>query len=224
MLNNGSLKKNPYQIYLLRLWLIFFPPCQIVCQTRLQLPYMISVVTMEDVTEYFKDFLYNAVGSGFSPPSMCTPDPTQDNTKLPLPDYVQSFSSRMFSFIKWSLIASALLICAGTAMICWPVTLALWLWYETVCVQPVRLYYQQNARNHSLIKHCPILQKTHVFILYRKWHPHRYRPTPYISMIPFLSGHVQTLLHEFIRHVPDLEFDRFVISLWNWWVNVYWLV
>ena len=69
----------------------------------------------------------------------------------------------------------------------------------------------------------------------------RYRPTPYTSLFPALSGHLQTFFHELVREVPDLYFERYsrvdlapvgyhiswvffsVENIWPWKMEEKWL-
>ena len=78
-----------------------------------------------------------------------------------------------------------------------PASLLLWAYYERFCIKPVKLYHQRTARNISLINRCPTLKDQYSF-----------RPTPYTVMVPGISGHLQTLLHEVIRILPPMEYDR----------------
>lgn len=83
----------------------------------------------------------------------------------------------------------------------WPLTLAAYLHYEVFSVKLPRLFYQSNRRNVSVLKRCPKLRRP-------------YRPTFYTA-IPMLSGHLQTFVHECLRPVPPMKFNRYVSSCMN---------
>ena len=136
--------------------------------------------------ESSKHYLYNFLWSG-------SDDTRPYERMLHEEDVYGSLVQR----IAWDWIRRCIIVCGALiALICWPITLAAWLYYERFCVHPVKLYYQKTGRNLSLLSLCPMLRRE------------CYRPTPYTVLLPGLSGHLHTFLLEFLRIPPPVDYDR----------------
>lgn len=61
--------------------------------------------------------------------------------------------------------------------------------------------YTSNEQSISILQNCKTITES------------RFNPTWYTTLIPFwnMSGHLQTFLHEFVRDIPEMEFERVLI-------------
>ncbi|KAI3629886.1 hypothetical protein MIR68_011321 [Amoeboaphelidium protococcarum] len=119
----------------------------------------------------------------------------------------QKYMSLMFSLTKIAL----KLIWIVVTLTCWPLIVAMWLLYNAECERPSVYYTRNSVRMKSILRRCQLLN--------RKYKPYFYTMLCNLSPLKYLvpdgwnmSGHLQTFLHEYLRIVPEVEFQRHLLA------------